>query len=205
MVAAGLEWSALSAWFGRAETAAGLLAKASGAELAKMLDTVGDVHVRTAARLVADAEERNGDARHTKLVAAIANLENAYTAFAATAESRWRGVWQNAFPGRYEKASERAAQVALLLAATYAALGYDAGSVESATTNARRMFELWEQAAWVSWTHSWSSASMGMRGMPSELQSSLIHEKREAMEASIAALASLRRADARPKPATRAS
>jgi len=133
------EWEAIRAWIGRANTAASLLQTDSTNELARILEAMGDCHSRTAARLVSEASSRDGTARDTKVIAAISQIEAAYT----TLSDQWetsRGssreftarlfAWTTLVGRRQLIIAQGRTQVALLLAMTYHGLGHDRRSVE---------------------------------------------------------------------------
>jgi hypothetical protein len=111
-----------------------------------MLDVVGDVHAETAARLIRDADTRDGPARELKLMAAITHLEGAYTAFDSAlrrGNSPWRVVlrsqldWTTAMDEQPVQLASAKAQVALFLALAYHGLGEDAMSVDQWLSRAR--------------------------------------------------------------------
>src|SRR4051794_19198380 len=58
-----VEWSLITHWYGQARSAHGLLLKASGDELASMLQNVGDVHLKSGVKLLREANARRGKAR----------------------------------------------------------------------------------------------------------------------------------------------
>jgi hypothetical protein len=103
-------------------------------QITEQLDVLGEVETDTAARLLKEARNREGEARRLKLVLALSHLESAYTIFARRAEIPWRhGI--SAVRGRTD-AFESASQAAFLSASAYRALRIDPISVRERLLNA---------------------------------------------------------------------
>jgi hypothetical protein len=188
-----VEWSLITLWFGRVSTARALVSAASGEQLATMLGTSGDAHMRSGVRLLRDADERSGEARNLKLVLALSEFESSYEFYRSGAEGKMRWLWEGWFGGRYARASERAAQVSLIRAGIYKAHGNDPKSVEQCIADTRRMFDLYVDA----YIAQHDAPGGGYPAPPTAIEigrqniRSTTDEKRDEMEAAIAALKAL--------------
>jgi hypothetical protein len=109
-----------------------------GDQTTEQLDLLCEVETETAARLLKEARNREGEARRLKLILALSHLESAYTVFARRAELPWwHGI--GAMRGRAD-AFESASQTAFLSAATYRALQIDPSSVRERLLDAEKWF-----------------------------------------------------------------
>ncbi|MEU5428244.1 hypothetical protein AB0H73_21970 [Streptomyces olivoreticuli] len=96
------------------------------------LDAVSDVSAEAAARLLREARDCVGEAQRQKLQAALPLLELAYTARIKVLEPTPRRVmYRTRHPRATMGATADACRLAVLLAATYHALGNDVTSVRS--------------------------------------------------------------------------
>jgi len=98
-----------------------------GDQITEQLDVLCEVETDTAARLLKEARNREGEARRHKLVLALSHLESAYTIFARRAAMPW---WHGISAVRgHADAFELASQAAFLSASIYRALQIDPVSV----------------------------------------------------------------------------
>jgi hypothetical protein len=112
----------------------------SGARCVEMLETIGDVHVDAAARLLREARERQGEARREKFRQAIGPLEIAY---ATAAKRSVTGTWWR--DASIDRALRDGCQVCLWLGLAYSALGNDPITVKDRLTAAKAFYSRWDK------------------------------------------------------------
>lgn len=147
--------AAFAALCSNLQTAKDILDFARASILTSILDSIGDVHAATAARLIEEGARCSHAARREKYLLAVGHLEVAYEAYArrepnlALARRVVHGVLRTFFgwimgPDDHPEFG-RASELALLAAALYAALGDDVSARER-LADARYMFGLYERA-----------------------------------------------------------
>jgi hypothetical protein len=141
-----------TSWLGPAASANQLLDRLLHADLDATLKAIGDIHVKTARRLLNEIRSCDEASRRRRQDAAIMNLETALTAYVQrSSKSDWRtSLWLLKHGRTADQFAVLSINVALALAVLYKAVDDRLGVVWSLDT-AERQFRLHEHIAPLPW------------------------------------------------------